>query len=322
MKKQNPASKWIKEYGIVLVLILEVILFGILKPKFVTVSNFLTILKQSSTVCICAVGMLFVLLTGGINLSVGFMMSATGMICAIFMVWFGMNPALAIVLAMIAMLLVGVVIGSIVAYLNVAPFIVTMAFMNVLKGFSFMVTDGRNISDLPDSFCEIGLGNFLGIPIPIVLMALALFLGYFILRRMYAGRFFFAIGSNEEAARLSGVNVELTKILTYVISCFFATFAGIVMLARIKTAAPNTGNGLEFDVITACVLGGVSMTGGEGKIYQVLVGSVIIAALNNGLIMLQVSEYIQIILKGIILLLAVVYDMMQRKRKKKVVIAG
>lgn len=321
MKQQSTVSRIIKEYGIVLVLLLTIIVFGVANPRFLRVSNLLTILKQTSVVCICGIGMLFVLITGGINLAVGFMMSATGMLVAIFMVWYGMHPAVAILLVFIIMMVIGAVMGAVVAYLNVAPFIVTMAFMNVLKGFSFLVTEGRNVADLPDSFCWLGLGSIAGIPVPIVLMLLTLFIGYFILKKMYVGRFFYAIGSNEEAARLSGINVKWTKIATYVISSFFATFAGVVMLARVKTASPNSGNGYEFDVITACVLGGVSMTGGEGKVYQVLVGSMIIAVLNNGLIMLQVSEYIQIILKGVILLLAVIYDCVQKSQKKKVVIA-
>lgn len=309
----------IREYGIVLVLIITCIFFSFANPKFLTASNFLTVMKQASVVCICGVGMLFVLITGGINLAVGFMMSATGMICAMLMVEYGLSPLFAILIVFIIMMILGAVMGGIVAYLHVAPFIVTMAFMNVLKGFSFLVTGGRNISNLPDSFCWIGLGNIGPIPVPVILMAVALFVGYFILKRMYVGRYFFAIGSNEESARLSGVNVPLIKIATYVISSFFATFAGIVMLGRIKTASPTTGNGYEFDVITACVLGGVSMTGGAGKVYHVLVGSLIIAVLNNGLIMMQVSEYIQIILKGIVLLLAVIYDCMQKSQKKKVV---
>lgn len=320
MKKESTASKLLKEYGIVLVLILTMLFFGVANKRFFTVSNLLTVLNQTSVVCICGIGMLFVLITGGINLAVGFMMAATGMLAAIYMVWYDMAPVVAIILVFLIMMLVGLVIGAIIAYLHVAPFIVTMAFMNVLKGFSFLVTEGRNVSDLPDSFCWIGQGSILNVPVPIVLMALALFIGYFILKKMYVGRYFYAIGSNEEAARLSGVQVAMTKIATYIISSFFATFAGIVMLARIKTASPNTGNGYEFDVITACVLGGVSMTGGEGKVYQVFVGSMIIAVLNNGLIMMQVSEYIQIILKGIILLLAVIYDMVQKSQKKKVVI--
>ena len=321
MKKEKTVSRLIKEYGIIIALVLLSAFFGVMKPKFLTASNFLTILKQTSVVAICSVGMLFVLITAGINLSVGYMMAATGMTAAIFMVWYGMHPALAIILVFIIMMLVGVVIGWIVAYTNVVSFIVTLAFMNVLKGFSFLVTGGRNVADLPDSFCWLGTGSIAMIPVPVILMAVALVMGWIILKKMYVGRYFYAIGSNEEAARLSGINVKLVKVATYVISSFFATFAGIVMLARIKTASPTTGTGYETDVITACVLGGVSMSGGEGKVYKVLVGSLLIAVLNNGLIMMQVSEYIQIILKGIILLIAVIYDSVQKMQKKKVIVA-
>lgn len=282
----------------------------------------LTIFTQAAVVCICSVGMLVVLITGGIDLSVGWVMSATGMLCALFMTKGSMPPVLAVLLSFVIMMLIGTVIGTIIAKLHVAPFIVTMAFMNVLKGFSYLVTNGRNVSGLPDSFCVIGQGKIGPIPIPVILMAVALFLGWFILNKLYAGRFFYAIGSNEEAARLSGVNVVKTKILTYVISSFFATFAGLVMLARIKIASPTTGNGYEFDVITACVLGGVSMTGGEGKIYHVLIGSLIIAVLNNGLIVMQVTEYVQLVLKGLILLLAVIYDCVQKNNKKKVTVSA
>lgn len=321
MKEQSKAGKLIKEYGIVIALLLMIAFFSFMKPKFFTVSNFFTILKQTSVVAICSMGMLFVLITGGINLSVGFMMAATGITSAICMVWWGWNPAVALIGTFVLMLLIGVVIGWIVAYTKVAPFIATLAFMNILKGYAFLATGGRNVSDLPDSFCWLGSGEILFIPVPVFLMALALFIAWFILNKMYVGRFFYAIGSNEEAARLSGINVKMTKIMTYVISSFFATFAGVVMLARVKTASPTTGTGYETDVITACVLGGVSMTGGEGKVYQAFVGSVLMAVLNNGLIMMQVSEYVQIVLKGLILLIAVIYDSVQKMQKKKVIIA-
>jgi len=317
MKQKSNISKILKEYGIIFVLIFVVAFFGIMKSEFLTVSNFFTIMKQTSVVAICGVGMLLVLITAGINLSVGFMISATGMFCAIFMVWWGMNPILAVILVFIIMMLVGAIEGIIIAYANVAPFIATLAFLNILKGISFLITDGRSISDLPDSFTMIGTGYLWIIPMPLVLMGVALLIGYIILKKMYIGRYFFAIGSNEEAARLSGINVPLVKVMTYVLSSFFATFAGIVLLARVKTASPTTGTAYELDVITACVLGGVSMAGGSGKTYQVFIGSMLIAVLNNGLIMMQVSEYIQVILKGLVLLLAVMYDSMQKNKKTK-----
>jgi ribose transport system permease protein len=261
--------------------------------------------------------MLFVLITGGIDLSVGWMMSAVGMLAGYLMTNNKINPIVVSLIVFIAMMSIGAIMGVIVAKLRIAPFIVTMAFMNVLKGFSYLITGGKNIYGLPDYFTVIGQKNVGPIPIPIILMFIALLLGWFILNKTYFGRFFYAVGGNEEAAMLSGINVTIVKTATYMISSFFATFAGFVMLARIKTGSPTTGNGYEFDVITACVLGGVSMTGGFGKIYHVFVGALMIAVLNNGMIIMQVSEHIQVVLKGIVLLLAVIYDCVQKNRQVK-----
>jgi len=313
-------SHILKNYGIVLVLLIEIIFFGLVNHSFATFSNMITVVRQASIVGICSVGMLFVLITGGIDLSVGWMMSAVGMLTGYFMVTLGMNPILACLIVFVVMMVIGSIMGIIVAKLRIAPFIVTMALMNVLKGFSYLITNGKNIYGLPDSFCTIGQGYIGPIPLPIILMIFALFLGWFVLEKTYFGRYFYAIGGNEEAAMLSGIPVTKTKVATYMISSFFATFAGLVMLGRIKTGSPTTGNGYEFDVITACVIGGVSMAGGAGKPYHVLVGSLIIAVLNNGLIILQISEYVQVILKGLILLLAVIYDCVQKQRQSKMVV--
>ncbi|MCC8107810.1 MAG: ABC transporter permease [Planctomycetes bacterium] len=308
----------IRDYGIVFVLLIEVLLFAVMRQQFFTMSNMITVIRQAAIVCICGVGMLFVLITGGIDLSVGWMMSATGMLAAYLMTTTSLNPLVICLLVFIVMIIIGGMIGTIISVLHIAPFIVTMAFMNVLKGFAFLITNGKNVYGLPESFNYIGQGYIGPIPVPIILMAFALFLGWFVLNKAYVGRHFYAVGSNEEASMLSGINVTATKISTYMISSFFATFAGLVMLARIKTASPTTGNGYEFDVITACVVGGVSMTGGAGRVYHVLVGSLIIAVLNNGMIIMQVSEYVQIIFKGIILLAAVIYDEVQKSRAMKV----
>lgn len=307
-----------RDYGIVFVLLAEIILFSVMRQQFFTMSNMITVIRQAAIVCICGVGMLFVLITGGIDLSVGWMMSATGMLAAYLMTTTAMNPLVACFVVFLVMMTIGGTIGTIISTLHIAPFIVTMAFMNVLKGFSFLITNGKNVYGLPESFNYIGQGYIGPIPVPIILMAFALLLGWFVLNKAYVGRHFYSVGSNEEASMLSGINVTATKISTYMISSFFATFAGLVMLARIKTASPTTGNGYEFDVITACVVGGVSMTGGAGRVYHVLVGSLIIAVLNNGMIIMQVSEYVQIIFKGLILLAAVIYDVVQKKRAMKV----
>jgi len=305
------ASKILKQYGIVFVLFFVVIFFSIANPKFAQLSNFITVIRQTAIVCVCGVGMLFVLVSGGIDLSVGWMISAVCMLAGHLMVNLKVNPILACLMVFCVMMAVGALMGLTIAKLRIAPFIVTMSFMNILKGFSFLITQGKSIYGLPPEFVVIGQEYY-----PIILMAVALLLGWFVLRRTYFGRHFYALGSNEEATRLSGINVIKVKVATYMISAFFATFAGLIMLGRIKTASAQLGTGYEFDVITACVLGGVGMSGGSGKVYHVLVGALLIAIINNGLIILQVSEYIQVILKGLVLLLAVIYDCVQKNRKR------
>ena len=302
--------KVIKQYGIVLVLLLIILYFSIANPAFAKMSNFITITRHMTVVCISGIGMLFVLVTGGIDLSVGWMMSATAMMAGYFMVNMKINPLLSCVMIFFITMTIGSVIGGIISKLRIAPFIVTMSFMNILRGFSYLITGGKTIYGLPDSFTFIGNGYY-----PIILMIVALLIGWFILRVTYFGRYYYALGSNEEAARLSGLNVDIIKISAYTISSFFATFAGLILVSRIKTAAAGIGSGYEFDVITACVLGGVGMSGSVGKLYHVFVGALIIAVINNGLIIMQVSEFVQLVLKGVILLFAVIYDRKQQLRK-------
>jgi len=308
----------LKEFGIVLVLLAVVMFFSITASNFLTVSNIRTILLQVSSVCICSLGMMFVLITGGIDLSVGYLASAVGMLSAFCMVNLGLNGAFSLIVALIFAEIIGLIQGALIAYLKVPPFIVTMAFMNILKGFSYMITSGRAIYDLPGFVRQIGQGTVLGIPILIILMLVSIVLVGSFARKVYVGRFFYAVGSNEEAAKLSGINTNVVKVATYMISALFACIAGIVMMGRLATASPNSGDGFEFDVITACVLGGVSMSGGKGKEYQVFVGAMIIGVLNNGMIQLHIDTYMQLAIKGLILLLAVAFDCIQQRKKKKV----
>ena len=319
---KGKVSHIVKHYGIVLVLFVEILVFSFAHPAFGTFSNAITILRQASIVGICSVGMLFVLITGGINLATGWTMSLSGMIASVIMVNMGLSPWIAVLATFAAAIVVGLIMGLIIAGLKIAPFVVTMAFMNVLKGLCYLITDGKNVYGLPDSFNVIGQGYVGPIPIPVILMALAMFIGWFILQKTYFGRYFYAIGGNEEAALLSGIPVVKTKIATYIISNLYGAFAGLVMLGRIKTGSPVTGSGYEFDAIIACVLGGVSMAGGAGKIYHVLVGTLIVAIMNNAFVILQVSEYIQVILEGVILLFAIIYDVLQRRSEQKVVQSG
>lgn len=319
MKKTAKLSKIsVRDFGIVIVLICVIAFFGITSGKFLTLSNMRTILLQVSSVCVCSLGMMFVLIIGGIDLSVGYMAASVGMLSAYCMANLKWNGAASFLTALLFALLIGMIQGILVAKINVPPFIVTMAFMNMLKGFSYLITSGRAIYDLPDFVRRIGQGTILGIPVPVAIMVVLVLIAAFFSRKVYVGRYFYAVGSNEEAAKLAGINVDLVKIATYMLSAFFAFMAGVIMLGRLATASPNSGDGFEFDVITACVLGGVSMSGGKGQVFQTVVGALIIACLNNGMIQLHIDTYVQLVIKGLILLLAVSFDCIQQNTKKKV----
>lgn len=308
----------IKEFGIIGVLIVVIIFFSITSSNFLTFSNMRTILIQVSSVCVCSLGMMFVLITGGIDLSVGYMASAVGMLSAFCMNTVKLNGAVSLLIALVFALAIGAVQGILIAKVKVPPFIVTMAFMNGLKGFSYLITSGRAIYDLPDFVRGIGQGKVLGVPVPVLIMIILIAITAFFTRKIYVGRYFYAVGSNEDAAQLAGINSDNVKIVTYMMSAFFAFVAGIIMMGRLATASPNSGDGFEFDVITACVLGGISMSGGKGHVYQAVVGAIIIAALNNGMIQMHIDTYVQLVIKGLILLLAVVFDSVQQHRKEKV----
>ena len=312
MKKIN-----IKDFGIIGVLIVVIAFFGITSSKFLTISNMSTILQQVASVCVCSLGMMFVLITGGIDLSVGFMASAVGMLSAFCMTSMQMGVVMSLIATLVFALIIGAVQGVLVAKVKVPPFIVTMAFMNGLKGFSYLITSGKAIYDLPPVIRTIGQGKLLGIAFPVWIMIVLVAITAFFTRKIYLGRYFYAVGSNEEAAKLTGINADMVKIATYMMSAFFAFVAGIIMMGRLATASPNSGDGFEFDVITACVLGGVSMSGGKGQVFQAVIGAIIIAVLNNGMIQLHVDTYVQLVIKGLILLLAVVFDSVQQNRKAK-----
>lgn len=314
MKKNIP----LRDFGIIAILVLVMGVFSLGSENFLTFSNMRTILLQVSSVAVCSLGMMFVLLTGGIDLSVGYMATSVGMLSAYCMAVLNMNGAAAFAIALIFALVIGAIQGVMVARILVPPFIVTMAFMNMLKGFSYLITSGKAIYDLPEFVRNIGQGSIIGIPTPVFIMIVCLLVANIFTREIYFGRYFYAVGSNEEAAKLSGINTRMVKIITYVISAFFAYLAGIIILGRLGTASPGTGAGFEFDVITACVLGGISMTGGKGQVFQAAVGAMIIAVLNNGMIQLHIDTYVQLVIKGLILLLAVAFDSIQQNSKKKV----
>ena len=309
-------------------MVLLVIVISIVSPEFRTASNFLNLLRQASFNGLIAFGMTCVILSDGIDLSVGSTFALSAIICAELIVN-GVPAGLAILISLVAGTLLGAISGVLVTKGRLQPFIATLITMTAYRGLSMIVTDGKPISRLASSietesgqylFKVIGKGNiefgsasdpFISIPISVIILVIALAIFYFILHKTTFGRKIYATGSNAKCANLVGVNTSKTKIIVYAISGFMAALAGLIMISRLDSAQPTLGDGYELDAIAAVALGGTSMSGGRGKIIGTFAGVLIIAVLNNGLNILGVGSYYQDVIKAIVILVAVLSD---RKR--------
>jgi ribose transport system permease protein len=329
MKKLS-ALELIKNYGIIIVLVFLVVLFTALKPNFINIGNLLEILRQISITGIIAVGMTFCLLAGQIDLTVGSNAALGMMVCAIWMVnmpikteWLGgfnINPIIGAILGIITTTLVGLLNGFLINKLRITSLIVTLAMMEIIRGFVYVNTSARPIFEgFTDYFRFLGQGQIFNIiPVPAIVTAIVFIVGFIILNRTVMGRYVYAVGGNSEVSRLSGINVRKMKYIVFGISGFLSGVAGIVLLSRTNSFQPRAGLGYEFAVLTACVLGGISISGGEGKLTGVLFGTLIMGVLFNGLIQVGLSEFYQMIIKGAVLIGAVALDSMFQLRKAKI----
>jgi ribose transport system permease protein len=314
--KTNGAKALLKEYGIYLALILLIIIFSTVSGgKFQRPQNILNVMRQISMLGIASVGMAFVLLLGGIDLSIGSNITLVNIIASYLMVNSGFHPLIACLAALLLSTAVGFGNGWIISNIKMPPLIVTLASMTMLEGVAYMICNGVPIFGFPKWFEVIGQGYLGPIPNPVIIMIVILALGSFILNQTYFGRYFYAVGGNEEASALSGINVKRVKYLAYTLSGFFAGLAGIVMLSRTMSGQALAGKGFEFDVLTAVVLGGVSINGGSGKISNVVAGILILGVLSNGMVLMDFSQYTQMVLKGAVLMAAVGFDCYQKRLK-------
>ena len=315
--KENKVLNQLKDKAIWLVLIVLVIVFTIANPRFISASNLLTLLRQVSMYGIASIGMTFVILLGDIDLSTGTIISFVNIICAYMMVNMGVNPVLAVLISMVAATLIGVLNGFMVSTIGIPAIIATYASQTAFYGLALIICGGMPISGFSDGFAIIGQGYVGIVPIPVIIMAICFAIGSFILNKTYFGRYFYAVGGNIEAAKLSGIRVGRIKYLVFAISGFFAGLAGIVMLSRTASGNASSGaDGFEFEVITCVVLGGVSITGGLGKMSGVVAGTFIIGALKNGMVLMNVNSYVQKIVMGVVLACAVGFDCIQNKKRQ------
>lgn len=330
VKKNNAGSKENKVKAIVsknmifLGFIILCLVIGALSDSFFTVENWLNILVQSSIVGIIAVGMTFVIITGGIDLSVGSILAFSAITGGMLLKQ-GMSIPIVILISLLIGTGIGLFNGVLTTRFKVPAFIVTLATMSIFRGFSMVVSDGKNqalsisksanpaLYETFKSFSNIG-GKIGVVPVPIIIMIIIFLIGYYILQYTTFGRNLYAIGCNREATKFSGVNVAKIETLAYTITGLLCAISGIVLNSRLGVALPNAGIGYEMDAIGGVVIGGASLAGGEGTITGTLLGVLIIGVLNNGLNLLDVNPFYQQVVKGTVILVAVLIDQMKRRK--------
>jgi len=318
-KSKKSIGAIVGEYGAFIALALLVVVLMIFADGFATSSNLLNLLRQAAFNGLIAFGMTLVILSDGIDLSVGSVFAMAAIICAK-LITAGVNAGLAILIALICGTVLGLVSGFLVAKCRLQAFIATLITMTAYRGIAYIITDGKPISRLAESaasgafaFKALGKGNVLlfetiKLPIPAIILVVAFFVVFFLLTKTTFGRRIYATGSNAKCANLVGVNTANIKMACYGISGFLASLAGLMMCSRLNSAQPTFGDGYELDAIAATALGGTSMSGGRGKITGTIAGVLIIAVLNNGLNILDVSSYYQQVIKAIVILVAVLAD--------------
>jgi ribose/xylose/arabinose/galactoside ABC-type transport system permease subunit len=303
------------EYALVVATLVLVAVFASIAPGFLTVANAVNIALSIAIVGILAVGMTAVIITGGIDLSVGSVLALAGVSAAIA----AAKGAPFIVVLAVALgvgALTGVVNGTLVAWLRVPPFVATLAMLTGARGLSFIVSDGRSVGGMPDSFGALGRAVILGIPAPVLVMAAVMAAGAVVLSRMVFGRHVYALGSNPAAAWLAGIRVKLVTWVVYTLNGALAGLAGLVLASRLGAGVPNAGVQYELDVIAAVVVGGTSLNGGRGSIGSTLWGTVFIGVLTNGLNLANVDPYVQKIALGVVIVIAVIADGLGRRNRQ------
>ncbi|MEG5040995.1 MULTISPECIES: ABC transporter permease subunit [unclassified Microcoleus] len=309
-QKTSKAQAWknfIQVAGILPILVAICVIFSLVTPNFLSVGNLINVIRQASINIVLATGMTFVILTGGIDLSVGSILGVTAVVGVLVSLvpglgWFAVPAAL------IAGVFLGLLNGSLVAYLGLPPFIVTLGSYTALRGVAYLVANGTTVINRNLNFAWVG-NNYLG-PIPwlVVIAFLAVLASWFVLRRTVLGRHIYAVGGNIRAARLTGIKVSRVLLFVYGVSGLLSGLGGIMSASRLYSATGMLGQGYELDAIAAVILGGTSFTGGIGTIWGTLLGALIIALLNNGLTLMNVSFFWQLVVKGLVIIIAVTID--------------
>ncbi len=315
-KREHTPSAISSQVSVGIALAAEVVLFALLSPHFLTTDNLLNVSLQTSITAIIAVGMTFVILTAGIDLSVGSLVALVGVISTLVLKAAGLDGfglLIAILAGLLCGALSGLIAGVCITRFRITPFIATLALMTVGRGLAFIITEGRPVWDLPESFGTLGGGRWAGVPLPTIIMILVFVLAHLALVHTRFGRHVYAVGGNVEAARLAGIRTNRIIIQVYMLCGILTAVSGILLASRLSSGQPNAGLMYELDVIAAVVVGGSSLFGGRGTVAGTFVGSMLIGVLRNGLNLLDVGSYVQQVIVGIVILLAVMFDQSRRR---------
>lgn len=301
-----------RELAVLAAILILVLVFTILDKSYFTITNLIDIIELSNINSLIAIGITFTIITGGIDLSVGSIFAivivTVGHLCVA-----QVNPILAIILGALLGTLMGSINGLLITKMHLQPFIATLGTMSVYRGIAYVVTGGWPVIGIPNSYRYIFISNFYEIPSSVIVMLIFAFITHIILKKLRVGNYLFAIGGNEEAAKLSGVNVNITKITAYAMCGLGSALAGMIMLANLGTGEPATGQGYELEAIAAAAIGGASLSGGKGSIVGTLLGSILLAALKIGLIVIGVDTFYQFIVTGAIIVIAAYFEVIQKK---------
>ena len=295
-----------------LVVVFVVLCF--VSPVFFTSNNLINVVEQTTVTALIAIGMTFVIITAGIDLSVGSTAAMSGVVGVSLIVNQGVSWPLAVIIGTLIGAVIGLGNGLLITVANLNPFIATLGMMSVVRGLDYIATNGQVVFGVPDSFGVLGAGKIIGIPVPLILLIIIAILAHLLLSRTRLGRYTYALGSNREAARLSGIPVRKNLIAVYVILGVLAGFGGMVASSRVYSGQPNFGLGLELDVIAAAVIGGASLFGGQGTILGTLIGAFLIALIHNGSVLLDINSFYQQVIIGAVIWLAVFWDQFRRRR--------
>ena len=290
-----------------------VVILTIFAPSFFTQGNLINVLRQVSMIAIIAVGMTFVIITGEMDLSVGSLVAFGGVIFAWFMVEAEINWVVSFIFTLLTGLLIGLFIGLIRVYFNVPSFIITLALFTSLRSMGYVITNAFPISPLPSQVYWLGKGFVGPIPVPVIIMFVFYVIGYILLNHTSYGRSVYAVGGNEVASRLSGLNTKAVKISAFMLNSFLATLSATILASRLDSGTPTVASGWELDVIAAVIIGGTALKGGAGNILGTFLGAIFVAVLNNGMILLGVSTYVQGVISGLVILIAVLFSRHESK---------